>query len=203
MKALFSTAYFPPVAYLAALSRHDGDRLFELYETFPKQTYRNRAVIMTAGGLRNLTVPVVRTNHSRTGEVKIDDKTPWRTIHLRTIEAAYAASPYYMFYRDEMVALLTNGYEYLYELDREATRWVLRKLSLSDSYETTTDWIASTGGTDDYRNRFSPKVPYPTETMPPYYQVFSDRLPFAPNLSILDPLFNLGPEAGEYLKKVT
>ena len=55
----------------------------------------------------------------------------------------------------------------------------------------------------DYRNSFSPKVPYPSEGFPPYYQVFDDRQPFMPNLSIIDLLFNLGPEAKDYLKRIT
>ena len=95
MTPLFSTAYFPPIAYVATLLQHP-EALVEVKETFPKQTYRNRMEIMTAGGVRTLTVPVVRNNHSRTEEVGIDYKERWNIIHLRTLEAAYSASPYYL-----------------------------------------------------------------------------------------------------------
>ena len=63
--SLFSTAYFPPVSYVAAMLESDSI-VVEQYETFPKQTYRNRAVIATANGLLGLTVPVVRTNGNHT-----------------------------------------------------------------------------------------------------------------------------------------
>ena len=100
MTPLFSTAYFPPIAYVATLLQH-RELLIEAKETFPKQTYRNRMEIMTAGGVRTLTVPVLRNNHSRTEEVGIDYKERWNIIHLRTLSAAYSASPYYLYYKDE------------------------------------------------------------------------------------------------------
>ena len=99
MIPVFSTAYLPPIAYVAALMQHD-DVLIETKETFPKQTYRNRAEIMTAGGVRTLTVPVIRDNHSRTEEVGIDYKERWNIVHLRTLTAAYSASPYFLYYKD-------------------------------------------------------------------------------------------------------
>ena len=101
MTPLFSTAYLPPIAYVAALSAQ-SEALIETQETFPKQTYRNRTEIMTAGGVRTLSVPVVRNNHSRTEEVGIDYKERWNVIHLRTIAAAYSASPYYLYYKDDL-----------------------------------------------------------------------------------------------------
>ena len=199
MPPLFSTAYFPPIAYVAALMQHT-DILIEIKETYPKQTYRNRMNIMTAGGGRALTVPVIRNNHSRTEEVLIDPKERWNVIHLRTLTAAYSASPYYMYYQDDLEALLTRHYDRLIDLNQAALEWLLKQLKHPCKVAFTEDYTAATGDPTDYRNTFSPKVPYPTEGFPPYYQVFSDRLPFTPNLSILDLLFNLGPEAKEYLK---
>ena len=97
--ALFSIAYFPPISYVAALIQHN-QIIMEAKETFPKQTYRNRMEIMTANGVKTLTVPVIRHNHSRTEDVLIDYKERWNIIHLRTIEAAYSASPYYLYYKE-------------------------------------------------------------------------------------------------------
>ena len=197
--ALFSTAYFPPVAYIAALMRHP-EVLIEAKETFPKQTYRNRMLIMTAEGVRALTVPVVRHNHSRTDEVTIDYKERWNVIQLRTLTAAYAASPYWLYYQDDIEELLMTRYARLMDLNEAVLTWVLRRLKIESSLSVTTDYRPSDGAAEDYRNRFSPKVPLPTESFPPYYQVFADRQPFAPNLSVLDLMTNLGPEAKDYLK---
>jgi hypothetical protein len=199
MIPVFSTAYLPPIAYVAALMQHD-DVLIETKETFPKQTYRNRAEIMTAGGVRTLTVPVIRDNHSRTEEVGIDYKERWNIVHLRTLTAAYSASPYFLYYKDPLEKLLTTRYERLVELNQALLTWILQLLKAGNTITLTTDFQKSYGM--DFRNTFSPKHPYPTEGMKKYYQVFSDRIPFTPNLSIIDLLMNLGPEAKDYLKSI-
>lgn len=201
MIPLFSTAYFPPVAYVATMLQHT-EIVIETHETFPKQTYRNRMNIMTAGGVRMLTVPVIRENHTHTGEVLIDYKDRWNVIHLRTLTAAYSASPYFMYYRDEIEGLLMRRYERLVDLNQAALEWLLKRLKKVCTVHFSTDYHPSTGENEDYRNTFSPKAPYPSDNFPAYYQVFSDRLPFTPNLSILDLLFNLGPEANTYLNRL-
>jgi hypothetical protein len=200
MTALFSTAYMPPVAYMAALMKYP-EVLIETQETFPKQTYRNRAIIMTAGGVRTLSVPTVRNNHSRTEEVGIDYRERWNVIHLRTLEAAYSASPYYLYYKDAIVEILMHRYEKLLELNDTFLHWIISTLKIPCHIKHTEDYLRHSP--DDYRTLFSPKIPYPTDHFPPYYQVFSDRIPFTPNLSVIDLMMNLGPEAGDYLKKLT
>ena len=200
--ALFSTAYFPPVAYMAALMLRD-EALIEVKETFPKQTFRNRMEIMTAGGVRVLTVPVVRRNHSRTEEVAIDYKERWNVVHLRTLKAAYAASPYWLYYQDDIERLLLQRYDRLVDLNQAVTDWLLQRLKIGCRLSFTSDYEFACTDTDDYRNSFSPKVPYVTDGFPRYCQVFSERYPFVPNLSVLDLLLNVGPEAGDYLKSIS
>ena len=202
MMTLFSTAYLPPVAYMAALSRCSEAQI-EAKETFPKQTYRNRADIMTAGGVRTMSVPTIRTNHSRTEEVLIDYKERWNVVHLRTIEAAYSASPYFQYYADELSDIIMKHHERLIDLNMELLMWMMKKMKIRCKTELTTEWLPPTGEADDMRNAFTPKSPYPTNGHKPYYQVFADRIPFTPNLSTLDLLMNLGPEASDYLKKTT
>lgn len=200
MTPIFCTSYLPPIAYVATLLRHT-EVLIETKETFPKQTYRNRTEIMTAGGVRTLSVPVIRNNHSRTEEVKIDYKERWNIIHLRTMAAAYSASPYYLYYKDDLEKLLTTPYEKLIDLNEALLKWILELLKAKCNLLRTEDYQKEYEL--DFRNTFSPKLPYPTQNHRSYYQVFSDRIPFTPNLSILDLLMNLGPEAKEYLKRLS
>ncbi len=199
MTPVFSTAYLPPIAYVATMVQHT-ELLIETKETFPKQTYRNRTEIMTAGGVRTLSVPVIRNNHSRTEEVGIDYKERWNIIHLRTLAAAYSASPYYLYYKDYLEALMTQRYDKLIDLNEALLKWILRLLKCDCQLLRTGDYQKEYEL--DFRNTFSPKVPYPTEGQEKYYQVFSDRLPFTPNLSIIDLLMNVGPEAKDYLKRI-
>lgn len=199
MKPLFSTSYFPPVAYMAAIM-HFSDIQIEAMETFPKQTYRNRMEIMTADGIRTLSVPTLRNNHSRTDEVGIDYKEHWNIIHLRTIEAAYSASPFYQYYKDDIEALLLRRYDRLLELNQATLEWLLDRLKKPCTVTSTTDFMPPQhDDPNDYRNRFTPKHPLPANGFKPYYQVFNNRQPFAHNLSTLDLMFNLGPEARDYL----
>ena len=200
MTPIFSTAYLPPIAYVATMVQHT-ELLIETKETFPKQTYRNRTEIMTAGGVRTLSVPVIRNNHSRTEEVGIDYKERWNIIHLRTIAAAYSASPYYLYYKDELEEILMQRYERLVDLNDALLQWILRTLKSGCQIRHTQDFVKDYPA--DLRDTFSPKRPYPTEGHKPYYQVFADRLPFTPNLSFLDLLMNLGPESKDYLKSIT
>ena len=200
MTPVFSTAYLPPIAWVARALQHN-ELLIEAKETFPKQTYRNRAEIMTAGGVRTLTVPVIRENHSRTEEVGIDYRERWNIIHLRTLSAAYSASPYYLYYKDELEALLMKRYEKLMELNEALLTWIFQRLKIDCRCRRTENFQKEYAA--DFRNTFSPKNPYPAEGMEKYYQVFSDRLPFIPNLSIIDLLMNVGPEAKEYLKRLS
>ena len=152
---------------------------------------------MTAGGVRTLTVPVIRNNHSRTEEVTIDYKTRWNVIHMRTLTAAYSASPYFLYYKDALEEILMRRYDRLLDLNQTALEWLLKQYKIECKIALTDTWNDTAA--EDYRNIFSPKVPYPTDTFKPYYQVFADRIPFVPNLSTLDLLMNIGPEAKEYL----
>ena len=159
-------------------------------------------LIMTAGGVRALTVPVVRENHSRTDEVTIDYHAPWNVVHFRTLTAAYAASPYFLYYKDDLEDLLMTRYDRLVDLNRAVSEWLLKKMKVECSLETTCDYLPASEALCDYRNAFTPKRSFEGMVFPSYYQVFADRIPFTANLSALDLLMNLGPESKDYLDKI-
>lgn len=202
--ALFSTAYFPPISYVAAMLNKQVV-VVEQYETFPKQTYRNRAVVATANGLLPLSVPVVRTNgnHTYTKDMDICYNENWAAKHWRAIESAYNSSPYFLYYKDDVEAILNKKHRTLLELNMDILAFVFKKLKVTKEIILSTDFVTAGAGADieDYRNRFSPKNKEIIQ-LSPYDQVFEDRFGFVPNLSILDLLFNMGPDSLGYLKEV-
>lgn len=201
--SLFSTAYFPPVSYVVALLQSNSI-VVEQYETFPKQTYRNRTVIATANGLLSLTVPVVRTNgnHTYTKDMAICYNENWPLKHWRAIESAYNASPYFLYYKDELELILNKKHSTLIDLNMDIIAFVFKKLKTKKEVLLSDDYVSIiTERTKDYRNVFSPKNKE-TIQLPPYDQVFTDRFGFQSDISILDLLFNLGPDSLGYLKEV-
>ena len=201
--SLFSTAYFPPVSYVAALLQSNSI-VVEQYETFPKQTYRNRTVIATANGLLGLTVPVVRTNgnHTYTKDMAICYNENWTLKHWRAIESAYNSSPYFLYYKDEVEVILNKQHATLIELNMDILAFVVKKLKTKKDILLSDDYVSIIGKeTTDYRNIFSPKNKEAIQ-LPPYDQVFADRFGFQSDISILDLLFNLGPNSLGYLKEV-
>lgn len=202
--ALFSTAYFPPISYVAAMLDKPVV-VVEQYETFPKQTYRNRAVVATANGLLPLSVPVIRTNgnHTYTKDMDICYNENWAAKHWRAIESAYNSSPYFLYYKDDVEEILNKKHRTLLELNMDILAFVFKKLKVAKDIMLSTDFVLAedVATIEDYRNRFSPKNKEILQ-LPPYDQVFEDRYGFQQDLSILDLLFNMGPDSMSYLKEI-
>lgn len=196
---IFSTAYFPTINYVSQLVRY-GKVKIEIFETYPKQTYRNRTVISTANGILALSVPVEKNNgnHTFTKDVTICNREDWRIKHWRAIQAAYNSSPYFLYYEDDIRNLIFKDFKYLIDLNAEILSCLLKKLKVTTEFSFSEDFLP-VGTENDFRNAFSPKVAVPKDT-PAYPQVFEERLGFQPNLSILDAIFNLGPETKSYLQ---
>ncbi len=195
---LFSTAYFPCIRYMARFLT-DPSPVIEVHETYHKQTYRNRCRVMTANGVQALSVPVIKVNgnHTMTKDVAISYVEPWQQIHRRCLESAYKAAPYFDHYYDLLKPIFETRFERLIDLNDIALQAVLKILKKKIALVHTTDYVKRCE--NDLREAFSPKQPVAPATMPEYYQVFSAKYPFAPDLSILDLLFNEGPDSPYYL----
>lgn len=201
---LLTTAYFAPISYFAAINRFEATYI-EQFENFGKQSYRNRCEIMTANGVIPLTVPVAKAN-SKTlvRDLKIVYPTPWQKLHFRGIESAYKNSPYYEYYIDDLIPFFEKKEIFLLDLNTKILNKILELLKLNQPIQFTEDYIQE-GDTNyiDLRNAIHPKASKRQQDagyLPQSYrQTFSDRFPFTPDLSILDLLFCVGPEAKEKL----
>lgn len=198
---LFPTVYFPSISYMARFLNEDAP-LIEICETYHKQTYRNRCRVMTANGVESLTVPVVKVNgnHTMTKDMVISPIEPWQHIHSRCLESAYKASPYFDHYYDYLRPIFEGHFERLIDLNDAALQAVFKMLKVKKEIVHTTDYVRD--AENDLREAFSPKKVIETTSFPKYYQVFSTKFPFAPDLSVLDLLFNEGLEAKTYLRQL-
>ena len=201
MDMLLSTAYMGNIQYFSKLAT--GRAVIEAHENFQKQTTRNHCRVMTAGGVRTLTVPVVWDHYNKMpiGEVKIDYTMPWQRTHWRTIHAAYSSSPYFGHYAGHVERMIcSRRYGRLVELNNETTAALLGMLGIEVPLRFTGAYSKDTNSALDFRDTISYKPrlerPDPCFEAPEYYQVFSESLPFAPNLSVLDLIFCEGPQAG-------
>jgi len=166
----------------------------DCHEPYVKQSYRNRAEIYGANGRLNLSVPVERPYgaQSKTNQILISNAENWKKNHWKSIESAYRRTPFYEFYAEQIKDILFEDYKSLIDLNIALTNHFIHKLGIDCEVEILT---ATPPFLDnDLRLNLSPKKESKFESKP-YIQTFSDRNPFIPNLSILDLLFNEGPNS--------
>lgn len=200
---LLPTAYFPSVSWFNYMIR-SGFVFIEMEETFPKQTYRNRCEIMTSSGKSRLVVPVSKPqgNHTITRNIEINYRESWQEQHWKTLQSAYNSSPFFSLYADTIRPLFECRETHLVTHNQNILNTICRLIYINPSIEFTRDYIKEQQGLVDLRKKFSPKSTTPFTEFPGYPQVFEHKHGFMPNLSILDLLFNAGPEALGYLGRV-
>lgn len=205
--ALFSTAYFAPIQYFAHL-RRSSDPVVECHEHFIKQTYRNRCIIATANGPMSLTLPIDKTNSEKTNirDVRLSDHGNWQHLHWNSIESAYNSSPFFEYYADDLRPFFEKIPDFLFDYNESIRLKICELIDLSCKVRYTTAYLKESllpKDCIDFRERIHPKKELakvdPDFTPKPYYQVFDRKFGFQPNLSILDLLFNMGPESILYL----
>ncbi|MDR0393924.1 MAG: WbqC family protein, partial [Tannerella sp.] len=188
-----STAYLAPIRYYSKLAHFDEVSM-EVWENYPKQTYRNRCLIATANGPQVLTVPVEKpeTLKCPTRDIRISNHGNWRHSHWNALVSAYNMSPFFEYYADDFRPFYENRYKYLIEYNEALRVMICALLDIRPA-------VAHTGKYEpevpnDFRTGIDPRHPKPDEsfTIRPYYQVFRDKHGFIPNLSIVDLLFNTG-----------
>ena len=193
MSHIFPTAYLPSIEYVSLFLKTE-DASIELFETYQKQSCRTRTNVMTANGIQTLTIPVIKTNgnHTLTKDIEISYKESWQQVHLRCLESAYRKSAYFDYYFPYFEKIYKQKFNTLVELNDFCLKTILKIMKVKKDYSFTTDFERITDE-KDYRISLS-KGTNKIE-MKPYYQVFADRHGFIPNLSIVDLLFNEGPNS--------
>ncbi|MCR5363534.1 MAG: WbqC family protein [Bacteroidales bacterium] len=213
---LLSTAFFPPVSWFAAAAKDWGrvvvtnpssfcDVYLEAHENFQKQSYRNRCIIASANGPEAISVPVVHDGdifHTPITEIRVDYKDQWVKKAWRAIESAYSTSAYFEYYKDDIYAILSSGIPTLWDINLRIIEFFIQKIRLGIRIVPTESY-ASVGNALDYRNVIHPKrqntILKDLDMEKPYFQVFAGKYGFQSDLSVMDLLFNEGPQSLLYL----
>jgi len=198
VKVLVSTAYLPPAEYFSLFKNAD-EILIEREENYLKQSYRNRCYILSSHGLQLLTVPVYLGSFHKTSikDIRIDYSKRWQKVHLGAIIASYNSSPYFQFYFDDIEKIISGNFEFLIDLNMKLTELLLKLLKIKANPVWSSHFEPPVNNDYDYRYRLSPKKKSEYRVKE-YLQVF-DGNGFLQGLSVLDLIFNTGPEAGSYL----
>ena len=201
-RIVLPTAYLAPVEYYAWILAC-GNALIEVCDHYTKQSYRNRCTIATQAGRQHLTIPVTGTGGEKcpVRDIRISGHGNWRHLHWTALESAYNHTPFFEYYRDDFLPFYREDMcVSLADFNLGLLRLTCGLLGIEASITPTDTYVADYGrDTLDMREKIHPKRDWraldPAFQPREYYQVFSARHGFLPNMSIADLLFNMGPEA--------
>ena len=200
MKIVIHPTYFSNIAHFSAIVKAKHV-VFEMDDNFLKQTYRNRTYIYGANGKLGLNIPVIHSqkNRQKYRDVKIFNDDNWQSLHWKSLLSAYRTSPFFEYYEDELQHLFTKKTDFLLDFNMHCFDVICECLQLD----------LNTSKTETYQKTFDDKIDFrhlvyakkePLYNFKNYIQVFNNKHGFIENLSILDLLFNEGPNALNYLE---
>lgn len=200
---ILPTALLPNIEYISLIYKAELV-LIEAYETFPRQTYRNRYEIAGPNGIQKMIVPVAKSvyNNCEVNKVVISYDENWPLIHWRSIVTAYNSSPYFLYYKDEFEDIFFKKHLNLLELNQQFLNLILKVIDIKKTVSYTNSYVRPFDINTDFRTVLHPRNNKSNDSYYSYYQVFSQKYGFLPNISIIDLIFNLGPESIEIIKKI-
>lgn len=195
--------YGSPIAQYAAIAQ--GEKIvFEAKDNYQKQTFRNRMKIATAAGTLQLTIPILHNKNTKerqqSFDVRIENKFHWQRDHWRSLKVAYQTSPYFEYYEDTFEALYHTTHDKLIDFTLALHEIIMDCLQLDNTFEYTTSYENTPNGVCDFRH-FTLAKKDPEIILPEYHQLFKEKHGYLSNLTVLDLLFNDGPNAITYLEK--
>ncbi len=189
-------AYLPSIRYMAWIVAKK-EITFVLTNHYQKQTYRNRTEIYGANGKLKLTIPISNNKNQKNQldrDVNIFNDSSWQRDHWKSLESSYRSSPFFEFYEDDLYPFFHEKHLKLMDLNMALIKKIFSLLEIVIKFKKTNKY-----------DEFSELINAKQKTIykiPIYHQVFNSKYGFINNLSILDLIFNVGPESNNYLKKL-
>lgn len=199
MNPVFSLPYLGNIEFYSTYAAQNSP-LIDIGEHYIKQSFRNRTYILGANGVLPLVVPVSQiSGHKQAmSRIPISYETDWQRIHTEAIRSAYGSAPFFEHYFDDIEAVIRCKHVLLADLSMGLHRVILEMLDMSIPLHICNEYCQNAD--PDYRNFLQPKDKHSFDCQI-YTQVFSNKYPFAPNMSVIDLLFCEGPSAAEFLCK--
>lgn len=189
---LLPPMYLPVAGYYAAMARYDVAVIDVSMRHDRRRKAVHRTVIAGNAGPLMLTVPVSHTQGAKQwDQIAVADHGRWADEHRGALASAYGRTPFYEYYAPQFDALITDDAVGLpvTQFDCRLDALIRQLLGITTRVSAVLPpGIDPTTVTDLRRSDFSQYAP------PAYRQLRADRLGYIPNLSIVDALFNLGPD---------
>ena len=192
--------YFPSIAQMAVVAQADSV-IFEVCDNYQKQTYRNRSYIAHNNGRLLLNVPVKHQKggaRQKSATVICEHSFPWQSQHWKSLQTAYRTSPFFEYYEDELAPLFLTTVSELMQHNLNIYKTLCDLIGLDADFKTTLSYETAPKEID-YRSLVNAKKE-PDFNLQPYIQVLEAHHGFLSNLSVLDLLFNEGPNTLQYLE---
>ena len=202
MKTVLHPTYFPDILLMATMVQTDC--VWEVHDNYQKQTYRNRCNIATDRGIHSMIVPIIhaggKQGRQKVKDVQIENVALWQRQHWRTLQTAYRTSPFFEYYEDDIAPIYQEKHPYLLDFNFRSIEILCNCLQIKFPTIKTTNYTLHPTTEIDARFLVNCKTEHRFEQQQ-YTQVFGDRHGFIKNTSVLDLLFNEGPNALSYLKQ--
>ncbi len=201
MTILLHPTYFPSIAQMVAIAQANKV-VFEVEDNYQKQTYRNRAYIAHSNGKLALHVPIKHSKErtrQKYKEVLVENNFPWQSQHWKSLQSAYRTSPFFEFYEDDLAPLFETPVKHLLDFNLKIFDILSDLIGMETSYSLTMEYLKNPKEKDLRYLAIAKKEPeFP---LTKYNQVLQENHGFLSNLSVLDLLFNEGPNTLTYLEE--
>ena len=192
---ILSTAYFPPINYFHFFTT-EHPIYIECYEYYMRHSFRNRAMINGPNNNFLITVPIQGGNSSKTlvKDIRIANEN-WQRHHIKSIQSSYGSAPFFIYYFSDIRKLINKKHVFLMDLNNDILEYFLNEFKIEKKVKKTTLYKRSyIDEISNQRHKIKVKRLYKK-----YQQVFNQK--FTANLSVIDLIFNLGPNASEYISE--
>ena len=187
------SAYLAPISYYYFLNKNK-EVIIDIHENFVKRSIRNRAYLLGPNGHILLTVPKRKTMFRSMNKIEVFTINKWTSKHWKAITSCYNSSPYFKYYKDDFENIYSCKHNYLFELNKKLNDLILDILKIKCNCIYSDDYVITQNKEMDFRDhKYLQQYNYSK-----VFKEYDNKI----ELSVIDLIFNLGPDSKKYLKSI-